>query len=77
MEIIETGELRRIEYEKTDDIEVTRLFQGVYGAGERSESFCSWVLRRHCRQAKQLPSSGMLQVVVPWKTLRQEKEEFN
>lgn len=36
MEIIETGGLRRIEYEKTDDVEVTRLFQGVYGAGERS-----------------------------------------
>ncbi|KAF8339275.1 DNA polymerase lambda [Amanita rubescens] len=34
MEIIETGELRRIEYEKTDDVEVTRLFQGVYGAGQ-------------------------------------------
>lgn len=33
MEIIETGQLRRIEYEKTDDIEVIRLFQGVYGAG--------------------------------------------
>ena len=37
MEIIETGQLRRIEYEKTDDIEVMRLFQGVYGAGQLSD----------------------------------------
>ncbi|KAK2460439.1 hypothetical protein APHAL10511_007604 [Amanita phalloides] len=34
MEIIETGQLRRIDYEKTADVEVTRLFQGVYGAGQ-------------------------------------------
>lgn len=37
MEIIATGQLRRIEYEKTDDIEVMRLFQGVYGAGQLSD----------------------------------------
>ncbi|KAG6331664.1 hypothetical protein ID866_7425 [Astraeus odoratus] len=33
MEIINTGNLRRIEYERTDDVKVTRLFQGVYGVG--------------------------------------------
>lgn len=33
MEILQTGDLRRISYEKTDDVEVTRLFQGIYGVG--------------------------------------------
>jgi hypothetical protein len=77
MEIIATGQLRRIEYEKTDDIEVMRLFQGVYGAGQFSDvSFVDglWDIRR---QAKQQPSSGTLQVVVPWKTLWREKEMSN
>ncbi|KAJ3501191.1 hypothetical protein NLJ89_g9450 [Agrocybe chaxingu] len=32
-EILQTGDLRRIEYEKTKDVEVTRLFQGIYGVG--------------------------------------------
>ncbi|TFY80387.1 hypothetical protein EWM64_g3625 [Hericium alpestre] len=30
-EILETGELRRIEFEKTEDIEIINLFQGIYG----------------------------------------------
>ncbi|KAF9458134.1 hypothetical protein BDZ94DRAFT_1201680 [Collybia nuda] len=34
MEIIETGGLRRIGYEKTDDVKATRLFQGIYGVGQ-------------------------------------------
>ncbi|KAF9446855.1 hypothetical protein P691DRAFT_732480 [Macrolepiota fuliginosa MF-IS2] len=34
MEILQTGDLRRINYEKTDDVEVTRLFQGIYGVGQ-------------------------------------------
>ncbi|KIN95902.1 hypothetical protein M404DRAFT_294134 [Pisolithus tinctorius Marx 270] len=34
MEIINTGDLRRIEHERTDDVEVTRLFQGIYGVGK-------------------------------------------
>jgi DNA polymerase lambda len=33
MEIIETGDLRRIGYEKTDDVEAINLFQGIYGVG--------------------------------------------
>ncbi|PPQ72029.1 hypothetical protein CVT26_006719 [Gymnopilus dilepis] len=32
-EIIQTGDLRRIAYEKTEDVEVSRLFQGIYGVG--------------------------------------------
>lgn len=34
MEILETGALRRIEYERTEDVGVTRLFQGIYGVGQ-------------------------------------------
>ncbi|KAG6844101.1 hypothetical protein H0H87_009776 [Tephrocybe sp. NHM501043] len=34
MEIIETGGLRRIGYEKTEDIKATKIFQGVYGVGQ-------------------------------------------
>lgn len=35
MEIIETGDLRRIGYEKTDDVEAINLFQGIYGVGRQ------------------------------------------
>ncbi|KAG1724597.1 hypothetical protein EDB19DRAFT_1644456 [Suillus lakei] len=35
MEIIETGDLRRIGYEKTDDVEAINLFQGIYGVGRK------------------------------------------
>jgi DNA polymerase lambda len=34
MEIIETGSLRRIQYEKTEDVAATKLFQGIYGVGK-------------------------------------------
>ncbi|KAF9016733.1 Nucleotidyltransferase [Hymenopellis radicata] len=32
-EIISTGELSRIEVENTEDVKVTRIFQGIYGVG--------------------------------------------
>lgn len=34
MEILETGELQRIEYENTEDVETINLFQGIYGVGQ-------------------------------------------
>ncbi|KAL4263453.1 DNA polymerase beta [Pleurotus pulmonarius] len=34
MEILETGDLKRIEYESTEDVVVRCLFQGVYGVGQ-------------------------------------------
>jgi DNA polymerase lambda len=34
MEIIETGALRRIKYENTEDVQVTNLFKGVYDVGK-------------------------------------------
>lgn len=33
MEVVQTGGLRRIDYEKTDDVEAMQLFQGIYGVG--------------------------------------------
>ncbi|KIJ18088.1 hypothetical protein PAXINDRAFT_71726 [Paxillus involutus ATCC 200175] len=36
MEIIETGSLRRIQYEKTEDVAATKLFQGIYGVGRQT-----------------------------------------
>ncbi|KAJ7827859.1 DNA polymerase lambda [Mycena olivaceomarginata] len=34
MEIIETGELRRIGYENTEDVQIRAIFQGIYGVGQ-------------------------------------------
>lgn len=34
IEILQTGNLRRIDYEKTEDVAVISLFQGIYGVGE-------------------------------------------
>ncbi|KAI5983896.1 hypothetical protein EDD15DRAFT_2178117 [Pisolithus albus] len=45
MEIINTGDLRRIEHERTDDVEVAKLFQGIYGVG-RSTAF-AWYASGH------------------------------
>ncbi|KAI0920717.1 hypothetical protein AcV5_010391 [Taiwanofungus camphoratus] len=36
MEILETGNLRRIGYEKTDDVRAITLFQGIYGVGRNT-----------------------------------------
>ncbi|PCH43258.1 hypothetical protein WOLCODRAFT_132716 [Wolfiporia cocos MD-104 SS10] len=33
MEILETGDLRRIYHERTDDVDVVNLFMGIYGVG--------------------------------------------
>ncbi|KAJ7143311.1 DNA polymerase lambda [Mycena crocata] len=34
MEIVETGDLRRIGYENTADVQVRAIFQGIYGVGQ-------------------------------------------
>jgi hypothetical protein len=33
MEIINTGNLKRIGHENTEDVKVNKLFQGVFGVG--------------------------------------------
>ncbi|KAF5372585.1 hypothetical protein D9758_005201 [Tetrapyrgos nigripes] len=35
MEIINTGDLRRIKYENTEDVAVLKIFRGIYGVGNR------------------------------------------
>jgi hypothetical protein len=35
MEIIETGALRRVDAERTEDVTAVQLFQGIYGVGGR------------------------------------------
>lgn len=49
MEIIETGDLRRIGYEKTDDVEAVNLFRGIYGVGMKNvrSSFVNLLIRWH------------------------------
>ncbi|KAI0772384.1 DNA polymerase beta palm-domain-containing protein [Trametes elegans] len=36
MEIIQTGELRRIGHERTPDVAVVNLFRGIYGVGQKT-----------------------------------------
>ena len=33
MEVIRTGNLRRIQYERTEDLVIRQRFQGIYGVG--------------------------------------------
>ncbi|KAH8092177.1 hypothetical protein BXZ70DRAFT_951513 [Cristinia sonorae] len=51
MEIIETGQLQRIQYERTEDIEITKLFTGIYGVG-RSTAY-KWY-QNGCRTLEDL-----------------------
>ena len=37
MEIIETGRLRRLEYEATEETAIVEMFRGIYGVGEFRE----------------------------------------
>jgi DNA polymerase lambda len=53
MEIIKTGELRRIEYEKTEDVDVTSIFQGIYGVGV-------WIYLTLCSKKHQCITHGHL-----------------
>jgi DNA polymerase lambda len=39
MEIIRTGSLRRISYERTQDVHIVLAFQGIYGVGELPPCF--------------------------------------
>lgn len=38
VEIIQTGGLRRIKYENTDEIKAVKLFEGIYGVGQSSHN---------------------------------------
>lgn len=34
MEIVRTGKLRRVDHERTDEVQALMKFQGIYGVGE-------------------------------------------
>ncbi|OCH87702.1 hypothetical protein OBBRIDRAFT_837179 [Obba rivulosa] len=51
MEIIKTGDLRRLDYEKTEDVETITLFQGIYGVGHSTARM--WY-NRGCRTLQDL-----------------------
>jgi DNA polymerase lambda len=34
MEIVNTGNLKRIDYERTEDVKCMAIFQGIYGVGK-------------------------------------------
>ena len=46
MEIIETGGLRRIGFERTEDIEIVKVFMGIYGVGKWMTIFLEILLIR-------------------------------
>ena len=55
MEIVNTGDLQRIKYERTEDVEAIKLFSGIYGVGacivaaSPSAAMTEWMLcRREC-----------------------------
>ncbi|XP_006455903.1 hypothetical protein AGABI2DRAFT_227537 [Agaricus bisporus var. bisporus H97] len=54
-EILQTGDLRRINFEKTDDVKVTRLFQGIYGVGKCQSTAFKWY-SAGCRTLEDLRS---------------------
>jgi hypothetical protein len=60
-EILQTGELRRIKYENTEDVAITRLFQGIYGVGRvevflftPDDGLCMQVNPRQCNGGQQV-----------------------
>ncbi|KAF8548405.1 hypothetical protein OG21DRAFT_1423134 [Imleria badia] len=42
MEIINTGDLKRIRYENTEDVAATRIFQGIYGIRSGRHTAFAW-----------------------------------
>ena len=57
-EIIETGALERLDYEKTEDVQVLMTFMGVYGVGECCFAFAQLRVLLKVAKAPGLPSNG-------------------
>lgn len=78
MEIIETGALRRVDTERTEDVTAVQLFQGIYGVGmyERRFSlvFLSFFLPP--TQGNRLRMPGILLVAARLKTSKKERGEL-
>lgn len=69
MEILQTGDLQRINYERTDDVQVTQLFQGIYGVGMWPSLMylpIPSVDTKRSSKGYQLRSSGILRVAEHW-----------
>ena len=69
MEIIQTGDLVRIQYETTEDIKSVREFTGIYGVGwlimlPQRSIICS---RELCAQAPGRLGPGLTMVVGRWR----------
>ena len=80
MEIIETGALRRVDAERTEDVAAIQLFQGIYGVGMLHECRFSLVFLSFCRSATQgnrLRMPGTLPVAARLKTSRKGRLESN
>jgi hypothetical protein len=79
MEIIETGALRRVDAERTEDVMAVQLFQGIYGVGMLGRRFplVSISLFLPPAQGNLLRMRGTLLVVARLKTSRKERVELN
>lgn len=79
MEIIETGALRRVDAERTEDVAAVQLFQGIYGVGTHGCRFSliSLSLFLPPTQDSRLRMPGTLLAVAHLKTSRKERVELN
>jgi hypothetical protein len=77
MEIIETGALRRVDAERTEDVTAVQLFQGIYGVGMHecrfSPVFLSFFVS--ATQGHRLRMPGTLPVAARLKTSRKGRVE--
>lgn len=78
MEIIETGALRRVDAERTEDVAAIQLFQGIYGVGmhELRFSFVFLLCFLPPTQGNRLRMPGILLVAARLKTSRKERVEL-
>jgi hypothetical protein len=77
MEIIETGALRRVDAERTEDVAAVQLFQGIYGVGIYEHRFSLVFLSFFLppTQGNRLRMPGILLVAARLKTSKKERVE--
>jgi len=79
MEIIETGALRRVDAERTEDVAAVQLFQGIYGVGMDG---CGFSLdlpssSPSSHKGNRLRMLGILLAAARLKTSRRERVALN
>ena len=79
MEIIETGALRRVDAERTEDVAVVQLFQGIYGVGMLVSDCASYHFHHAYRPLKDNRSHmlGISPAAALSTTLGKEKKVFS